>query len=44
MEGVKVLFGTDIGILSMVVIAVVIGMSVFFVRFFNKKMDENPAD
>ncbi|MBK1680021.1 DUF3149 domain-containing protein [Rhodocyclus tenuis] len=37
------LFTSDIGLFSLFVIAFTIGMSVFFARFFRKKMDEDAA-
>jgi hypothetical protein len=38
------LFTTDAGLGSLAVIVFVIGMSIFFGRLFNKKMNEKPTD
>lgn len=40
----KELLTTDYGLGSLAVIVFVIGMSVFFGRMFNKKMNEKPTD
>ena len=40
----KELFTTDVGLGSLAVIVFIIGMSVFFGRMFNKKMNEKPTD
>lgn len=40
----KELFTTDVGLGSLAVIVFVIGMSIFFGRLFNKKMNEKPTD
>lgn len=40
----KELFTTDVGLASLGVIVFVIGMSVFFGRMFNKKMNEKPTN
>ena len=37
------LFTSDVGLFSLIVIAFVIGMAIWFVRFFNKKMSEEEA-
>lgn len=37
------LFSSDVGLFSVFVIAFTIGMSVFFARFFRKKMEEDAA-
>ncbi len=37
----KDLFASDVGLLSLAVIAFTLGMGVFFYRFFTKKMDED---
>jgi hypothetical protein len=38
------LFGTDVGLLSLAVIVIMLGMGVFFVRMFVNKMNtEAPA-
>lgn len=37
------LFSSDVGLFSVFVIAFTIGMSVFFARFFRKKMEEDSA-
>jgi hypothetical protein len=40
----KELFGTEVGLLSLAVILVMLGMGVFFVRMFVNKMNsESPA-
>ena len=38
----ELLFGSDIGLFSLFVIVFTIGMSVYYARFFKKKMDEQP--
>lgn len=40
----KELLTTDVGLGSLGVIVFVIGMSIFFGRLFNKKMNEKPTD
>lgn len=40
----KDLLTTDYGLGSLAVIVFVIGMSIFFGRMFNKKMNEKPTD
>jgi len=35
------LFSTDYGLMSAAVIAFMLGMAVWFVAFFNRKMDED---
>jgi len=37
----ELLFGSDIGLLSVFTIAFVLVMAVFFIRYFSKKMDED---
>lgn len=37
----QLLFGSDIGLLSLFTIAFVIVMAIFFIRFFTKKMAED---
>lgn len=37
----QLLFGSDIGLLSVFTIVFIVLMAVFFVRFFTKKMDED---
>jgi transketolase C-terminal domain/subunit len=39
----KELFTTDVGLASLGVIVFVIGISIFFGRMFNKKMNEKPG-
>ncbi len=39
----ELLFGSDIGLLSLFVIVFTIGMSIYYARFFKKKMDEKPG-
>lgn len=38
------LISTDYGLMSLVVIAITLGMSVFFGRFFARKMRESEAE
>jgi hypothetical protein len=40
----KELLTTDYGLGSLAVIVFVIGMSIFFGRMFNKKMNEKPTE
>ncbi|MGB4467774.1 MAG: DUF3149 domain-containing protein [Azovibrio sp.] len=37
----QLLFGSDIGLLSVFTIVFIVLMAVFFVRYFTKKMDED---
>ena len=39
----ELLLTSDMGLLSLFVIVFVIGMSIFFARYFKKKMDEDAA-
>lgn len=39
----NLLFTSDIGLMSLFVIVFVLGMSVFFAKFFTKKMHEDDA-
>ena len=39
----KDLFSSDVGLLSAAVIAIVVGMAVYFVRFFLRNMREDEA-
>lgn len=39
----ELLFGSDIGLFSLFVIVFTAGMSVYYARFFKKKMDEEPG-
>lgn len=41
MDAMRELFGSDIGLLSVFTIAFIIGMSVWFGRYFSKKMEED---
>lgn len=41
MQALKELFTSDVGLLSLAVIVVVIGMGIYFVRFFQKQMQES---
>lgn len=41
MHALKDLFTSDVGLLSVAVIAFMLGMGVFFVRFFLKNMEED---
>jgi len=38
----ELLFGSDIGLLSLFVIVFTLGMSIFYARFFKRKMSESP--
>ncbi|MDQ5878781.1 MAG: hypothetical protein QG616_1489 [Pseudomonadota bacterium] len=40
----ELLFTSDIGLFSLFVIAFTAGMSIFYARYFMKKMDEKPQD
>ena len=37
----KELFTTDVGLMSIAVIVFMLGMGVFFLRFFSRKMEED---
>lgn len=37
----ELLFSSDIGLMSLFVIVFVLGMAVFFGKYFSKKMDED---
>lgn len=39
----NLLFSTDIGLLSLFTIVFVVGMSIFFARFYAKKMNEEQS-
>ncbi|MBL8481198.1 MAG: DUF3149 domain-containing protein [Rhodocyclaceae bacterium] len=39
----NLLFGSDIGLLSLATIAFILGMAVFFIRFFRRSIDEDEA-
>jgi len=39
----ELLFSSDIGLFSLFVIVFTVGMSLFYARFFKKKMSEKPA-
>ncbi|MBK5913776.1 DUF3149 domain-containing protein [Rhodocyclus purpureus] len=39
----ELLFTSDMGLFSIFVIVFTIGMSIFFARYFKKKMDEDAA-
>ena len=39
MEALKVLFTTDIGLMSLFTIVFIVGMGVWFRRFFNKQIE-----
>lgn len=41
MQALRELFTSDVGLLSLAVIVIVIGMGIYFVRFFKKQMDES---
>jgi hypothetical protein len=43
MSALDVLFSTDYGLMSVAVIVFMLGMGVFFTRFFLRKMDEDAA-
>ncbi|MBI2306566.1 MAG: DUF3149 domain-containing protein [Rhodocyclales bacterium] len=38
----ELLFGSDIGLFSLFVIVFTVGMSIYYARFFQKKMNEKP--
>lgn len=38
----ELLFSSDIGLFSLFVILFTAGMSIYYARFFKKKMDEKP--
>ncbi len=41
MKALHDLFSTDYGLMSVAGIVFMLGMGVFFVRYFNRKMDED---
>ena len=41
MRALKELFPSDMGLLSLAVIVFIIGMGIYFVRFFQKQMRES---
>jgi hypothetical protein len=43
MEALKVLFTTDIGLMSLFTIVFIVGMGVWFRRFFNKQIEAEEA-
>lgn len=43
MDALKLLFTSDIGLMSLGVIAFTIGMGVFFSRWFARKVEESEA-
>ena len=43
MELVKDLFSSDVGLLSIAVLAFIVAMAVFFLRFFLRNMREDEA-
>ena len=43
MDALKLLFTSDIGLMSLGVIAVTIGIGVFFSRWFARKIEESDA-
>ncbi|AOY91338.1 DUF3149 domain-containing protein [Cupriavidus sp. USMAA2-4] len=43
MAAIKILFTTDVGLMSLGVIAFIIGMGTFFARLFRRKMREDAA-
>jgi hypothetical protein len=43
MKAVVDLFSTDYGLFSVVVIAITLGMGVFYYRYFTRKMNEDAA-
>jgi len=43
MKAISDLFSTDYGLASIAGIIFMIGMAVWFVRFFNRKMEEDAA-
>jgi hypothetical protein len=40
MEALKLLFTTDIGLMSLATIVFIIGMGIWFRRFFNRHIEE----
>ncbi|BAL96236.1 DUF3149 domain-containing protein [Rubrivivax gelatinosus] len=43
MNAMTVLFSTDVGLMSLAVIAVTLGMGAFYLRYFLKHMREDSA-
>jgi hypothetical protein len=43
MDALKLLFTSDIGLMSLAVIVITIGMGVFFSRWFTKQIEESEA-
>ncbi|MDN3542839.1 MAG: DUF3149 domain-containing protein [Roseateles asaccharophilus] len=43
MQALQVLFGTDVGLMSVAVIAITLGMGGFYLHFFLKHMHEDEA-
>jgi len=43
MDALKLLFTSDIGLMSLAVIVITIGMGVFFSRWFPKQIEESEA-
>ena len=43
MQALKDLFTTDYGIMSVIVIAFILGMAAWFVRYFVRHMEEDEA-
>jgi hypothetical protein len=43
MKALADLFSTDYGILSVVVLAITLGMAGWYIRYFNRKMNEDAA-
>lgn len=39
----ELLFKSDIGLMSLAVIVITLIIAVFYVRYFNRKMNEKPA-
>jgi hypothetical protein len=42
MRLVQELFSTDVGVMSVIVLAITLGMAVYYIRFFVKHARENP--
>lgn len=43
MQALKELFTSDVGLLSLGTIAFILGMAVYFIRYFSKHMAEDEA-
>lgn len=43
MQALQVLFGSDVGLMSLAVIAITLGMGGFYLRYFLRHMHEDEA-